>query len=145
MYLFLVRLMPRFSSSVPFILQYFACCVGTSLRSKNVLEWYLSAKCEYSFKLQSVNMVLNYISNNDKKHHTQTIFLINMMICSIIYKTKKESYISGLDKLCSQWWGCTQCARKEVFVCTKLRARKSIKTPLKADSRVWNNFWQLNL
>ena len=30
-----------------FVPQYFACCMDRSLRSKNVPEWYLSAKCEH--------------------------------------------------------------------------------------------------
>ena len=34
----------------------------------------------------------------------------------------------GLDKLRARWRACTQCARKEVFACRKLLARKSIKT-----------------
>ena len=37
---------------------------------------------------------------------------------------------AGLNKLHPQWQACTQCAHKEVFACTKLCARKSIKTPL---------------
>ena len=35
---------------------------------------------------------------------------------------------AGLDKLRARWRACTQRARKEVFACTKLRARKSVKT-----------------
>ena len=35
-------------------------------------------------------ILLNYISNNDKKLHTQRIFSIYIItICSIVYKTKK--------------------------------------------------------
>ena len=36
---------------------------------------------------------------------------------------------AGLDKLRTQWRVCMQRACKEAFTCTKLRARKSIKTP----------------
>ena len=34
---------------------------------------------------------------------------------------------AGLDKLHPRWRACTQRARKELFACTKLRARKSVK------------------
>ena len=36
--------------------------------------------------------------------------------------------LPGLDKLHTQRRVCTQRARKEIFACTKLCARKSIKT-----------------
>ena len=39
-------------------------------------------------------ILLNHISNNDKQHHTQTIFSINMItICSTVYKTKKNQKV----------------------------------------------------
>ena len=38
----------------------------------------------------------------------------------------------GLDKLCARLRACMQRARKEVFTCTKLCARKSIKTPVRS-------------
>ena len=37
---------------------------------------------------------------------------------------------AGLNKLRARWRACTQRARKELFACTKLRARKSVKTLL---------------
>ena len=37
---------------------------------------------------------------------------------------------TGLDKLRARLRVCMQCARKELFACTKLHAHKSIKTPL---------------
>ena len=38
---------------------------------------------------------------------------------------------SGINKLRARWQTCTQRARNEVFACTKLRARRSIKNQSK--------------
>ena len=49
---------------------------------------------------------------------------------TFILKVMFITLYPGLNKLRAWWRTCTQRARKEVTACTKLRARKPIKTPL---------------
>ena len=60
------------------------------------------------------------------------IYIYVHCICTELISHRVSLYIytisTGLDKLRARWRACTQRARKKVFTCTKLRARKSIKT-----------------
>ena len=55
---------------------------------------YLKTFCENStLDSKLLIILLNYIANNDKQHHTHMIVSINMVTtCSVVFKTKKELY-----------------------------------------------------
>ena len=61
--------------------------------------------------------------------------LTGILILTILFQNLWQvtqfypNYDTGLERLRARWWACMQCACKEVFMCTKLCAGKSIKTP----------------
>ena len=65
------------------------------------------------------------------------IFLELFLVHFHIYFVHNNGDISGLDKLRARWQASTQRARKEVFACTKLRARKSVKTLLSSAQKLF--------
>ena len=56
----------------------------------------------------------------------ELVILLGCLFCLVF----SDNETSALKKLLLWWRSCTHRARKKGFMCTKLRARKSIKTPL---------------
>ena len=79
-------------------------------------------------KVKAQNNQENNLSYNDFDLFWNNIKYLFGTFCFVLPSI--ILYSPGLNKLRARWQAFAQRARKEVFACTKLRARKSIKTLL---------------
>ena len=109
-----------FTLKGPFVLKTFKFCLDVLVMLKNSL-------------IRKISLILKFMTSQPGKQ-TIAIHILPNISRSRGYQTMKFDqlieYNTGLDKLRARWRACRQHARKKVFACTTLRARKSIKTPL---------------